>query len=170
MARDPFRLLVLKSLTEVIERVNPENDCEFDLRGRVFRGRLQYGDDDPIPMVSILEPPIPLEGLSGQPDNARGSSQWELLVQGFVSDDQKNPSDPAYRLMAEVKQALVREKKTGSLFGYHYQDAGRNKGNAVTNMQIGQGAVRPADETSGKGFFWLSLLISITENLGDPYL
>jgi len=169
MAKDPFRLRVLQGLTKTIEGVNPDNGYEFDLRDRVFRGRMFYGENDPLPMVSILEPPIPLEALSTQPGNPHASSQWELLVQGFVPDDHQNPSDPAYRMMAEVKSAIVKERINHSFFGFGFRGPGSTSRNSVNNIQIGQGAVRPADEVSGRSFFWLSLLLQLTEDLSNPY-
>lgn len=166
---DPFRLRVLMALTEVIERIYPDNpdrpfDHEFDLRGRVFRGRNRFGTDDPLPMVSILEAPIPLETLMGQNTNVHNAGPWELLIQGFVEDDKDNPSDPAHRLMAEVKAIIVREKK---------RDRGNNifgMGNRVHEILIGQGSVRPPDEASDKAFFWLTLTLRLAENLEDPYI
>lgn len=167
---EPFRLLVLKSLTKVLEKTSYADYPTME--GRVFRGRLFFGEDDPLPMLSILEPPIPIEAVRSQADNVKSASSWELLVQGFVNDDRSNPSDPAHCLMAETKKALVAEKRRNSydFFGYGVKDAKTNNSNSITSLQIGQGAVRPADEHSGVGFFWLSIILGITENLENPYL
>ena len=160
---DPFRLRVLKALTLVIQGVTPANGYEHDLATSVFRGRIKFGEGDPIPMISILEAPIPLENQRSPNDSGLSSSKWELLIQGFIRDDSENPSDPSHGLMGEVKAAIVKNKK---------QDRGNNilgMENRVVSLNVGQGAVRPADEASDVGFFWLTLTLQIVENLEDPY-
>lgn len=165
---DPFRLKVLKKLTEVLRSVRPSNTdfapmtYQFDLSGAVFRGRMRYGETDPLPMVSILEPPIPLDVIRSSGANTKSSGDWELLIQGFVKDDKENPTDPAHRLMAEVKHRLVMEKRVASregILGSH----------RIMEMHIGQGVVRPPDEVSGRAFFWLMLTLKLSEALDDPY-
>lgn len=165
---DPFRLKVLKRLTETLEEINPDHpnapfQHEFDLRGKVYRGRNRFDWHDGLPMISILEPPIPLETLVGRNTNVYQAGPWELLIQGFVEDDLQNPSDPAHRLMAEVKAKLVAEKR---------RDRGNNifgMGNRVHELMLGQGSVRPPDEASDKAFFWLTLTLQLAENIEDPY-
>lgn len=165
----PFRLLVLQNLTKVIERVSVATGNSVDLAGAVFRGRALYGDNDPLPMVSILEPPIPLEAILGRSTNPGSAGDWELLIQGFVDDDPQHPSDPAHRLMADVKAELVKEKRRDR--GKDILGLGNNRGrpNSVVEMMIGQGAVRPGDEVSAKTFFWLTLTLKLVENLEDPF-
>ena len=161
----PFRLKVLRNLTTCFEGITPDAGFQNDMRSKVFRGRLLFSDDDPLPAISILEPPIPPEGLSSSQHNTNGFSPWELLIQGFLKDDPDNPTDPAHILLAEAKAVLVREKRRPV-------QGGRNilgLGNRVSNMQIGQGSVRPADEISARAYFWLPLTLTIGENLENPY-
>lgn len=161
--RLPFRLRVLHNLTSLLETVNPSNGFQYDVRGCVFRGRDTFGPQDPLPMVSILEAPIPLETILSRNTNAASSGDWELLIQGFVPDDPLNPTDPAHHLMAEVKSVLVAEKQ---------KNRGRDMlgmGNRIMEMKIGQGTVRPADEATDKAFFWLTLTLKMGEDLSDPY-
>lgn len=165
MSKEPFRLRVLKALTVTLEGVNPDNGYEHDMRKAVFRGRVRYGPKDPLPMLSILEAPIPLDVIQSRGANPNSSGPWELLIQGFVKDDSKNPSDPAHHLMAEVKAVLALEKlrrndRQPDMFGL---------GGRVLEMQIGQGSVRPPDEVSDKAFFWLTLTLRIAETLDKPY-
>lgn len=165
MSKEPFRLRVLKALTVTLEGVNPDNGYENDMRNAVFRGRVRYGPKDPIPMISILEAPIPLDVIQSRGANPNSSGSWELLIQGFVKDDPKNPSDPAHHLMAEVKAVLALEKlrrndRQPNMLGLE----GR-----VMEMQIGQGSVRPPDEVSDKAFFWLTLTLRLAETLDKPY-
>lgn len=165
MSTDPFRLRVLKALTKTIEGVNPTDGYEHDMRNKVFRGRMRYGPKDPIPMISILEAPIPLDVILSRGANPNSSGDWELLVQGFVKDDPKNPSDPAHHLMAEVKAVLAMEKSRRN--GRQPDMLGMD--GRVFEMQIGQGTVRPPDEVSDKAFFWLTLTLRLAETLDKPY-
>lgn len=159
----PFRLRVLRALTAVIERVNPDNGYHFDLRAKVFRGRIRFDQNDPIPMVSILEAPIPAEVAQSRGANSMSNGAWELLIQGFAQDDHENPSDPAHHLMAEVKAVLVAERQS--------ERGNNNLGmdNRVYEMFVGQGSVRPPEDTNGEAFFWLTLTLRVTENLEEPY-
>lgn len=159
----PFRLRALRSLTAALETIHPDNGYHHDLRGRTFRGRAAYGTDDPIPMLSILEAPIPAEELKARGNHEASIASWELLVQGFCEDDHINPSDPAHHLMAEVKAALIQEKR---------RDRGNNilsMDGRVVEMWVGQGTVRPPEDPSSTAFFWLTLTLRIAEDLSQPY-
>ena len=160
----PFRLRVLKALSAAIEQVNPDNGYHFDLRGSVFRGRVRYDSKDPIPMVSILEAPIPAEVSQSRGSNPKSAGPWELLIQGFADDDRTNPSDPAHHMMAEVKSVLVKEK---------LRDNGTNMlgmQGRVFEMGVGQGSVRPPEDATNEAFFWLTLTLRLAEDLEEPYL
>lgn len=159
----PFRLRVLKSVTHVIEGVTPNNGYHHDLRGKVFRGRVRYDRDDPIPMISILEAPIPEDAAQGTGENVASYGNWELLIQGFVDDDRVNPSDPAHHLMAEVKSVIVKEKLRS------YGDDLFGMDNRVRSMSIGQGSVRPSDDPTAEAFFWFKLTLNVVEDLESPY-
>lgn len=159
----PFRLRVLRRLTQAIQQVNPDNGFHFDLRNKVFRGRIRYDQNDPIPMVSILEAPIPAEVAQTRGDHHGSTGPWELLIQGFADDDRQNPSDPAHHLMAEVKAVLIKEKK---------RDRGNNileMDGRVMEMFLGQGSVRPPEDTTADAFFWLTLTLRLAETLEEPY-
>jgi hypothetical protein len=159
----PFRLRVLKALTVLFEDINPDNGYRHDLRGKVFRGRVRYSDDDPMTMISILEAPIPQEPMAAKGPKSASSGMWELLIQGFCDDDKRHPSDPAHKLMAEVKTALVRTKviqNGNNILGMSAR---------VMEMFIGQGTVRPADEPTTEAFFWLTVSLLIAEDLENPY-
>lgn len=167
---DPFRLRALKNLTALLGGISVANGYKTDLAGRVFRGRLHFGDDDPVPMVSILEPPAPHEGLD-LPEGASLFNGWmDLVVQGFVDDDADNPTDPAYVLLADVRQALAAEKRRAETAS-HGSTGVRLLGmeGKVVDLEIGLGVVRPADETSDKAYFWLPLRLRIAENALTPY-
>ena len=161
---DPFRLRVLKALTAALEEVTPANGYEFDLSGKVFRGRDTFGDRDPLPLISILEPIEEQPQLAAPQSSGQSSGPWELLVQGFVEDDFNHPSDPAHRLMAEVKKRLIQERVRERQYNI------LGMGGKVTDLRISHGIVRPPDDISGKAYFWLRVTMVVVENLLDPYV
>jgi hypothetical protein len=152
----------MKALTAALEEITTANGYQHDMTGRVYRGRVIFGERDPIPMLSILEVPLPLQQIVSPRDATVSAGGWDLMVQGFVEDDSKNPTDPAHRLLADVKKRLVAEKRRvteGQVLGL----------TEISNMRIGPGVVRPPDEVSAKAYFWLSLVLEMVEDLADPY-
>lgn len=177
---EPFKLRVLHALTACIKEVTPANDYSHDLSDfdpgdgammpRVFRGRPWFGESDPIPMVSVLEAIDEPDYLFAiPPDSEGGTYDWGLLVQGFVDDDPTNPTDPAYRLMRDVRRRLVREK-TRKMPGRQglTDPLGTSQfdlpGCRVTDMKISTGKVRPADDISAKAYFWLVVVLTVSED------
>lgn len=165
----PTRLRILKRLTEMLEEIQIANGYKHDMLGRVYRGRTLFGEETPVPMLSILEVPIPPDQRTSQVDNPVNVGPWDLIIQGFVDDDHLNPTDPAQLLQADVLKRLALEKKnaydrsTGDckLFGM---------GDTVTDLQIGVGVVRPPDaDISSKAYFWVSVRLTVAESLDNPY-
>lgn len=164
---DSVRLGVQKQLSAFIEaEVTTAHGYAFDLTGAVFRGRIAYGSDDPIPMVSILEGMMPdanpITAGFGEEDQ---TDKWSLLIQGWVEDDDVNPTDPAHQLMASVKQALGKLRKQSnnmSLIGTPF-------GN-VAELVIGPGVVRPPDQLSSKAYFWQRITLTMIEQVDSPFL
>lgn len=167
--KDPLRLLILKGMTAALAEITPAAGYQHDLsptpeypQGRVFRGRTVFGDSDPIPMVSILETPIPPDQVKMPNNSPLVTGLWELELQGWVEDDRQNPTDPAYRLCADVKMRLAKanvEGMDGGVFGIKRCD----------RLEIGPGIVRPPDMTSDKANFWLTIRVFVTEDASDPY-
>lgn len=179
----PFKLRALHALTDALKTITPANGYVSDLsdfdpgdgvaQARVFRGRAWFGDDDPIPMVSVLEGTSPADEVDDEPpvDTTTGEYDWTLLVQGFVNDDPQNPTDPAYVLMADVRRRLAAERKRKAT-GTHQFDplglglAGKNR---IVGLTIGPGVVRPTDDVSSKAYFWMTIVLRIVENASEPY-
>lgn len=167
---DPLRLRVMKALTSALQEITPANGYTVDLSQSVFRGRMMFGDDDPIPMISILEPPVAPDQLPQPVDGTESNGDWDILVQGFVEDDPENPTDPAHVLLADVKKCLAAVKAAPEV-------TRRATGTApaileipqITKLQVGAGVVRPADEISARAYFWLNLVFTIAEDLTNPY-
>jgi hypothetical protein len=171
----PFRLKVLDKLILTLKGISPANDYYFDLSqdGRVVCGRTANGDDEPLPLVSILEPPLAIEQRLAQVDNTGNEGDWDLLIQGWVPDgpDQNNPIAPAYTLVAEVIQALAKAKrqKRGNSPDIFGMGAGFGDGAGIEDLRIGAPVVRPPDETSARACFYLIVTFKIAEDMSDPF-
>lgn len=160
---DPLRLRILKALTASLETITPTGSNKT-LAGKVFRGRDLFGDDDPVPMLTILEDPVEKDQVLPPETGTIYTGPWTLLIQGFCDEDRFNPSDPAQRLMADVKKQLMIERLR------QREDNILGMGLVVVGLHVSQGVVRPPDDLSGKAYFWLRLTLQIVENLSDPYL
>lgn len=161
---DPKRLVVLKALCAHIEaQVRVSNGFQHDLQGRVFRGRSVFGQDDPLPMVSVLEAPRPDQNLVTAKNGVQ-LDEWPLYFQGWAQDDPSNPTDPAYRLAADVKQALAMliDRRPESAPYYLL-------GDLVLDLTISPGTVRPPDQVSSWAYFYLPVTVKLKESLTDPY-
>jgi hypothetical protein len=173
----PFRLRVQKSLTAALQQITPANGYYSDMsdttddRGkpleRVYRGRTLFGEDDPLPMLSILEEPIAPETDLAPTGGTSGIGPYDLMVQGFVDDDKKNPTDPAHMLMADVKKRLIGlkedERQSHRVFRFG------PKANTVVGVSFGGGVVRPADEVSAVAYFWLRVSFELAEDHLNPF-
>lgn len=170
----PLRLEIQRRLSGILREITPGNGYIIDLSAAansasncVFRGRMIYGENDPLPMLSILEVPIPIEQRIPPQDAPESSGLWEMMIQGFAVDDRANPTDPAHVLMADVKKRLALEKKKTD---WNKPEQGiLGLGRYVTGMFIGPGVVRPPDEISAKAYFWLTITLDLAEDLDDPY-
>jgi len=166
----PFRVRVIEGLESALEEINTANGYPVDLTDAVLWGRTRYDEADPLPMVSLLEPPVPPDWDKAMMTKVYGAGDWPLLVQGFVPDDYEKPTAAAYALAAAVKRRLAIEKFTdnaSNIFGMGPKT--RRDGNHVLDLFIGSEVVRPADEQSAKAFFWLPLSLKIVENHLQPY-
>ena len=167
MATEPLRLRILKAMTVALKEISPANGFATNVQGNVFRGRVIFGENDPIPLLSILEVPIPLDQTPAPTDSEFSSGGWEIMVQGFVTDDPENPTDPAHLFMADVKKRLAQERRKA--LAMKAEEGIFGLGNFVTGMRIGAGVVRPPDEISAVAYFWLTVTLDIVEDLSDPY-
>ncbi|QTG12354.1 hypothetical protein G6M86_03455 [Agrobacterium tumefaciens] len=176
---DPFRLKTQKAIAAAIDEVSVATGYSLDFTGKVFRGRLIFGEGDPVPMASIIEPPLPNEMRPSPFVSTTEDGWWDIIVQGFVRDDRDNPTDPAHVAMADVKKRLAQEndrKAPGSAFrqkdpfGVSYHDDGTPRKNRIEQFKIGAGVVRPPEEAvSTKAYFWLTLKLKIVEDNSDPF-
>lgn len=177
----PFKLRAMRALTDILKSITPDEGYVYDLSDfvdddgvtveRVYRGRDTFGEGDPLPMVSILEGVNPGDDVAEPPiGTTTGEHWWEVLVQGWLPDDQAHPTDPAYLLLADVRRRLALEKLR-KIAGTHQPDPlglgfGKNR---VMDFRIGAGVVRPPDRLSDKAWFWLSLGLRVVDNAAEPY-
>lgn len=167
----PFRLKVLVRLTELLQtvsRVTPNAaptysyslaaDADFPA-GRVLRGRVAYGNDDPLPMVAIVEDPKQMERDAVPLPETAQLGDWDLLIQGFIKDDPTHPTDPAYFLAADVVAKLAEAKRdVRNILGF-----GPRKP-TVDKLYIGAPVIRPPDDISATTYFWLPVRLHLVED------
>jgi hypothetical protein len=167
---DPKRLVLLKAICAHLEAtVRRSRGYNFDLDGRVFRGRTVFGDDEPLPAVSILDSPQPDRETT--PDKAAGSVQVEdypLLVQGWAPEDRTNPTDPAHLLLADVKKALAMLMDPRAPATHRMPVPGAPGGLMIAS-RISGGVVRPPDAVSCRAYFFLPYTVTFKESLADPF-
>lgn len=159
----PVRLEILMRLTKTLQEITIANGYLFDMQESVFRGRNVFGPKDPSPMLAILETPIQPEAIPSPPDSPLRTGPYELTIQGFVTDDPENPTDPAHFLAAEVIRRLAVEKERNA--NYELFDMGDD----VTNISIGEPVIRPPDELSATSYCYIPIRLTLAEDLRHPY-
>ena len=166
---DHIKLQVLKVLTAHLEGITLANGYQHDLKGKVFRGRAVLGANEQVPILNILETPSPLDGFFADEQKTRRLDTLVLLVQGWAEDDARNPTDPVYPLLADVQRRLsdivsLDEGSNRPRWPGVYMLKG-----LISDMDIGQDAVRPAQEgVSAKAFFYMPIRVTLPVNLIDP--
>lgn len=164
---DSKRLTVLKSLTTLLETITVANGYQHTLTGAVFRGRLKYDDNAPLPMLSIIEyPQVEYTAKfvgSGQKKYKHG---WDLMIQGWAEGTGQHPTDKAHLLLADVQKALAAIGNDG---GAQAPGASFMLGGLISQIEMTPGLVRPADENSSVPCFYLRVKVEVAENPSDPY-
>lgn len=168
MDKTHMRLKVLKALTAHLEGITVANGYGHDVKDAVFRGRNEYGKNDPLPMVSILEGKGSDIGQFTDESLIRKDT-WTLLLQGFVDDDKKNPTDPAYALLADVERRLSDIVALDKLGKPEYPGVYMLRG-LITSLMLASPVVRPPEEgLSSKAFFYLPIRVGLAVNLKQPW-
>lgn len=169
MAEIPYKLLVLQRLVTLLEGTTGVDHMNrpYDLRGCVYRGRTEFGEETTLPALSILEAPTPDIGVFAGNFEAR-SSNWVLLLQGWATDDHANPSDPAYWLAAatEARLGIVMAKKD-------HRPLDKEQyllGGIITQLEVGPSVIRPLDnKASSRAFFYQPIRVGLAQYVGEPY-
>lgn len=160
---DSYRLTVLKKLTDHLKGITPANGYPgYNLSSSVFRGRTLFGENDPVPLVSILEAPRPDQGKFAGEDNYQRKEDWSLVIQGWAHDDIANPTDPAYNLMDVVEMHLHRITAVDSSSGFEVYPNEYMLGRTISSLDVLPGIVRPPSaEVSAKAFFYLPVRVGL---------
>lgn len=162
---DSYRMRVLKALTAQLERITVANGYDYDLVGKVHRGRALFGSESPVPCLNIIEAPKPAFGIAAGEDGVKRAEMWLLFVQGWVADDKANPTDPAYALMAAVEECLGEVTSEGGSNPSSYL-----LGGLVGKMKYGPGLCHPPQaDLSSKAFFYLPVEVELAYDVRKPY-
>ncbi len=169
----PFRVKVIDNIAACIQAITPANGYINDLSSgeALAIGRLFLGDDEPVPMVAINEPPMAIEQSKAAPQNPNSFGDWDFLIQGWAENGPENfVTRNAYILVAEVRQHLALQKKRPD--GRPGMGNGPNllgMGPSISDLRIGAPVVRPPDAESAKSCFYLMLTLQISEDMTKPF-
>lgn len=172
---DSKRLTVLKKLCEFLAaEITEANGYKHTLAANaVTRGRMFSTNNDPLPMVTILEnidPDRYPRPAGGEHEHVTTAEDWVLLVQGWAVDDKENPCDTAYELMADVRKALAKLKQRPSPVTADPENPNFLLGGLIAGMTMEPGIARPPiEQVSSKAFFWMRVVIKLVEDPNDPY-
>lgn len=165
---DHKRLQILKRLTTHLQGITVANGFENDIGERVYRGRTSFGSETEIPALSLLESkPVDYGTYADEQKTVRMDS-WTLLLQGWVEDDQENPTDPVYSLLADVEMRLAQVIALNSSGKPKYPTLYR-LGGLINGMTLAQPIVRPPDEgLSATAYFYLPIQVDLISDLENP--
>jgi hypothetical protein len=170
----PLKTYILRNIRQHLEGINPGNGYFHDLTDSVFFGRISYGDSDPLPMVSIIEPPLPPEPYALEYRGSRQYYPWRIVIQGFTRDKKgdRQDTEPSYLLAAEVLKRMHEEisKKTKDASFFPNADARLFGTDKLVDASLILNSVRPPDEVSSKAYFWQVYDLKIVEDFLDPFV
>jgi hypothetical protein len=166
---EDIRLRIVQGLRDKLKEITIANGYRFDMQDSVFINRAFFGDNDPLPMISILEPPIQPATIPPSYQGNVITYDYNLIVQGFMKDERgkDTEAEQAYRLMSDVKRILACELK-GQQSSLRARDI-FGVGSKLSDVQIAAGSVRPPDEVSNKAYFWLNLTMKVSEDMINPF-
>ena len=206
VADDPFRLKIQKGLTAAFKQITSNadsprlNDADpFLMTVRtVGRGRLVYGSERALPLISILEEPFAYDEDLPPGAGRSGIQPYELIIQGFdavkwtgleseADDDddvnERHPTDDAHKMLADVKRRLSALKLDESERFEFLSDPDNpssevvekvgvfrfgTKYNSVVDVNWDGGVVRPPEEVGSTANFWLRVRFNVSEDHGRP--
>ena len=183
---DPFRLRIQKMLTLALRQIHPDNGfaCDLSDAKQIGRGRLIYGDEDPNvglgmgedvpeailedkPFVAILEEPFAFEQDLAPQEGVTATDPYEVIMQGWVTDNKDHPTDNAHFLLADVKRRLAALKEDERFPKRRVFRFGTPK-NLVTSVTWDGGVVRPTETVSGYANFWMRATFGVSEDNWRP--
>lgn len=177
MAITPFRLAVMQNIAKALGEVTYENydGKQVSLAGRVHVGVSSLSDSEYPAEVSLIEPPLADDAILSYESNTASKYTLNLLVQGFARENSASDSEmgtiPAYYLAAALKKRLVEGKAEQDRYNRRQPFGMRpENGNAIDEVHINTGVVRPADESSSRCFCWIPIVVEVVESLDNPFV
>lgn len=180
------KLAIMKALTTHLQGIVPawidipypadwpveeRTPCPYDMSKSVFRGRLEFGDEVKNPFLAILEAPRQLDP-NGAGNDLIQDEDWTLLIQGFADDNQRNPLDPAYDLLAWTQMRMSRitmEKKNGGRGGLYPNEW--RLGGLIADVRYQIPIVRPGKDTvSDTAYFYMPISVGNVTDLTMPFV
>lgn len=167
---DTKQLAILKAITTLLEGITPANGYDYDLTGKVYRGKVVFGDSEVPPFVTILESLRPdAQPMAAGVEKMVREEEWELLVQGWAITTQANPIDALYGLKGAIEKRLSRMIATDNL-GDPVAPLNFWLGGLITGARIGPGVVRAqTPQTAGKEALYLPVVICYVADVSDPW-
>ncbi len=168
------KLQIMRAITTHLEGITPEwkGDCPFDLHNKVYRGRLEFGEEVVEPFIAILEAPRQINPDGGGVTGLILKEDWTLLIQGFAADDKRHPTDPAYELLGWVQKrmAMITQTKPNGGRGGLYPDEWR-LGGIITDIAYQIPIVRPGrDDVSGTAYFYMPISVGVVTDISQPFV
>jgi hypothetical protein len=170
------RLHLLQALQLQLEGITEFNGYDFDLSGKVLRGRTLITVTQPdeckcgLPCLSIVESPRPDFSIYAGEDDVFRKDTWVLLIQGLVLDEKQTmqPSDKAYELAAAVEERLSRINAVNATNGDDlYPD---EKIPLINKLQIAPPVIRAPDgQVSALAFFFMPIRLEVAVDSRSPY-
>lgn len=176
------KLKLMIALTDHLKAITPDwtdlppemagEVCPYDLSESVFRGRVLFGEEVRPPFIAILEAPRQLDPNGAGTGRLWNDEDWTLLIQGFAKDDKKNPTDPAYELLAWTQMRMARittEKKSGGRGGLY--PAEWRLGGLLAEVRYQIPIVRPGkDDVSDTAYFYMPISVGTVTDLTMPFV
>lgn len=169
---DSKQLRILKALCTLIEGISTVDDeYEYDLADKVFRGKLLFGAQEVTPFVSVVETPRPdPQPDEGGYDKQKRLEDWELQIQGWIKTTQEHPTDALYGLKAAIEHRLSRIVKRTPGNGNPAFPSDFMLGRLITGVRIGPGVVRAVTpQAGGVEGLYLPLIIRYYFDPSDPW-
>lgn len=167
---EPFRLRLTKGLCDLFTQITKDNGFYTDAGKAVYRGRLTFGANEPLPAIALLEPPLQPDPLVQPLGSVVHKQQLDIYVQGFAVDDRNNPTDPAQLLLADIKKVIALEWKR--VQNVNFQQPGANlfgvPRRRIQTIDADGGLVRPSDDISSKAYCYLLLRFTLAEDWLNP--
>lgn len=177
----PAKLYLLQQLTSLIEATefddtNTPEGSDFDLSGRVFRGRALIGHEEESYYVNIIDAPRQDPGITAGANQARRNS-WELYVQVVNPDTGRmgtNYYDELYWLTTAVEAQLAKinlcDRAGRPMYPSTYR-MGPKLSKFIPSVEVGPSLVRPPDpDANAHAFSFQSIVFDVAALVRQPYI